>query len=369
MSSISVDNVFKQKSFADENIAIIPFIDPDSTRYVEWIWSLQNARGGNDVHLRQYRIPDNFITTTEALAQPMRHRVPGVAYYSKNYFRAVRVNVEKNYPELYFTITSSNDREFVVSAIGTKEETDEIISYYEKNYKTPNTVTIQNLKGFGPDGSPLVRNITLSEEKQEIANESFYPYIPELSNGIDEFIDAYMKSSSSILILWGIWGSGKSAFLRTLLFRAKRANIGLANNAQALGHPGLIGWLESVGESSIIGIEDADLLVKARDTGNEQMSALLNYAEGVIKNDNKLIISTNLTSLKDIDNALIRPGRAYKILRFDKLTAIQSNAARQSIGKEQVFFGGVDKLTLSEALNWSEISNLESHQRTVIGFA
>lgn len=366
--NLSVNEVFQAKKFADENVSIIPFIDPDSTRYAEWMWALQNARGGKDIYLKQYEIPDNFNVTLEELALEQRHRFPGICYFSKNYFRAIRENTEKNYPDLYMTITANNGKNCQISVIGEKHEVDEIITHYETKYRTPNSITIQNLKGFSEHGA-IVNNVTLSEDKQELANNEFYPYIPELKNGIDKFIEEYMKSSSSILVLWGPWGTGKSAFLRTLLFRSGRKNIGLANNAVSLEHPSLISWLDEVGDEPIIGIEDADILVKARDTGNRQMSMLLNFAEGVIKNNNKLIISTNLTSLKDIDEALIRPGRAFKVLKFDLLSHEEANIARASIGKEPVDFTGKSKVSLAEALNWTEITNIDSHQRTTIGFA
>lgn len=366
--TLDTNTLFKQKRFVDEVASIIPFIDPDSTRFTEWLWSIQNARGGNDIHLMAYHIPDNFNDSTETLMKPFVEHLNGSVYYSKNYARGMRVNHEKNYPELYMIVASSGGNSKSVFVLGEKEEATEIISFYEKNYKTPNTITIQNLQGIAPDGSFITREFTLKESDQDFAHDKFYPGIKELSVGIEKYISEFMKSKSNILVLWGCAGVGKSSYLRNILFQSGRKNIGLANNAQTLMHSGFINWLSSVGEDAIIAIEDADLLVQSRDLGNEQMSAILNFAEGVIKNNTKLVISTNLSNMRDIDSALIRKGRAFGVLGFPLLTPEQANIARQSIGRDPVDFEDVEELTLSEALNWIDKSDMVSHKKTSIGF-
>ena len=67
--------------------------------------------------------------------------------------------------------------------------------------------------------------------------------------------------------------------------------------------------------SNILLIEDADTYVKSRESGNELIKRFLNVADGISSDVNKKIVfSTNLPNIKDIDSALIRPGRCFEVL-------------------------------------------------------
>ena len=55
------------------------------------------------------------------------------------------------------------------------------------------------------------------------------------------------------------------------------------------------------------------------------MHKFLNVGDGLVTTRNKkLIFSTNLPSVSDIDPALIRPGRCYDILHFGELNQEQA---------------------------------------------
>jgi len=67
--------------------------------------------------------------------------------------------------------------------------------------------------------------------------------------------------------------------------------------------------------------EDADHVLKPRADGNEHLHRFLTIADGVVRaQGRKIIFSTNLPNVGDLDDALIRPGRCYARLNIRTLT-------------------------------------------------
>jgi ATP-dependent 26S proteasome regulatory subunit len=72
-------------------------------------------------------------------------------------------------------------------------------------------------------------------------------------------------------------------------------------------------------------VEDADHLLTARADGNADMHRFLAVADGVVRaQGRKIIFTTNLPNVGDIDAALIRPGRCFAVLRTRALTATEA---------------------------------------------
>ena len=65
--------------------------------------------------------------------------------------------------------------------------------------------------------------------------------------------------------------------------------------------------LSEEGNSDVLILEDADILLESRETsGNHVMNKLLNVSDGIIKIMNKKIVFTaNLPSVRNIDAALL----------------------------------------------------------------
>ena len=58
--------------------------------------------------------------------------------------------------------------------------------------------------------------------------------------------------------------------------------------------------------------EDADYILKPRADGNDNLHRFLTIADGVVRSQGrKIIFSTNLPNIGDLDDALIRPGRCF----------------------------------------------------------
>jgi len=101
------------------------------------------------------------------------------------------------------------------------------------------------------------------------------------------------------------------------------------------------------GDRNVMIIEDADNFLGARSDGNDFMHKFLNVGDGLVTTKNKkMIFSTNLPSIRDIDSALIRPGRCFDILHFDNLDNEQALKLTKKLDIE--LDGEKDKWSLAE---------------------
>lgn len=164
--------------------------------------------------------------------------------------------------------------------------------------------------------------------------------------------------------------SRESVFRSKLLMQSRYIQIGVVPMIYKhfmLGN----NYEKGIPKKSVIGIEDADTFVSTRDNQNYQMSALLNYIEGVIPTNNKLIISTNLETTNRVDPALLRVGRNFRVLEFRNLTHQEANKARKSTGMKAIKFLPEHKtLSLALALNYENVNakHFKNHKRQGVGF-
>lgn len=162
----------------------------------------------------------------------------------------------------------------------------------------------------------------LVEIMNDVVFDSLYPFIKQ---GVDAYINEFLKSKSSIIILQGAPGLGKTGFIRYLLSRMDKKAYVTYNNQVFQGDDAFADFVSSDTTGAFV-IEDADILLASRDSGNDLMSKFLNIGDGVIKlNGKKLIFSTNLASTNDIDPAIMRQGRCFDVLQFEELSLEQAN--------------------------------------------
>lgn len=356
------------RKFSDRLIDVIPFIDPDTTRMVEWIWAIRQTHG---LSTSSYMvdIPDIFNELeVEHFSAPIKKEFP-IQFESNSYFRAMDVpsiqSIEAVPTKYCVIVKISNEWKVVVA--GDPEFVSKWSKFYRETYRAPDSIFVHQLIAFGQHG-PLVREKTITKDDEDmfLANDAFYPW---LEGGIDKLVHDYLNSNSSAMLFIGEPGTGKSTLIRTLFHRLGRKNNYLCSDENALMNENLVMWLETIHRDSFVALEDADNLIRTRDSGNPQMSMLLNFTDGVVSHGQKLVISTNLEDISKVDRALTRPGRMMKTLQFRLLTPDEANAARVSIGKEEIDFK-IPKITLSEALNFTgeEDEALEMRRRTKTGF-
>lgn len=158
--------------------------------------------------------------------------------------------------------------------------------------------------------------------------EEMYPWLD--GEKLTNYYDRFMESDASILLLIGPPGTGKTTFIRGLLQHTEQSAI-VTYDANILSKDYLFAQFIE-GDRGILVIEDADNFLGARSDGNDMMHKFLNVGDGLVTTKNKkMIFSTNLPSIRDIDSALIRPGRCFDIVNFNTLTEQQAQALANRI--------------------------------------
>jgi ATP-dependent 26S proteasome regulatory subunit len=107
-------------------------------------------------------------------------------------------------------------------------------------------------------------------------------------------------------------------------------------------------------DTGVMVLEDSDAFLKSRNDGNTMMHRFLNVGDGLVTTKGKkMIFSTNLPSIRDIDSALVRPGRCFDIVTFAPLSQEEAEALATKLG---VTIEGTQK-------SWSiaEIFNKQTH--------
>jgi hypothetical protein len=148
---------------------------------------------------------------------------------------------------------------------------------------------------------------------------------PWMKQTYEDYVDAFMKSSANILILLGPAGTGKTSFIRNMIARTKSQALLTYDQELIRDERFFVNFME--GQSTFMVAEDCDTMLKSREDGNTMMHRFLNIADGLVSSSKKkLIFSTNLPTVRDIDTALIRPGRCFDVMEFRPLTRVEATA-------------------------------------------
>ena len=195
---------------------------------------------------------------------------------------------------------------------------------------------------YGGDG----RSVNVPLNRDRMPTKEMYPFLGEES--LESYYDRYLKSSANILLLIGPPGTGKTTFIRGFLAHAQTSAY-VTYDTDILKKDTLFArFIES--DSGAMVIEDSDAFLKARTDGNSMMHRFLNVGDGLVTTKGKkMIFSTNLPSIRDIDEALIRPGRCFDILNFDDLNSTQAETLANKLHLE--YNKGKDKYSLAELFN------------------
>jgi len=177
---------------------------------------------------------------------------------------------------------------------------------------------------------------------------------PEITGGVRSFIARYLDAAETVLVLQGPPGTGKTRLIRAILGEMSRRKD---EPAQAL-YTGDMRALASdeifarfiTGRHDAFVVEDADHLLKPRTDGNEHLHRFLTIADGVVRSQGrKIIFSTNLPNVGDLDDALIRPGRCFARIHVRTLTGAEAQALADEISA-----GDTEKLTRASVTLASE---------------
>jgi ATPase family protein associated with various cellular activities (AAA) len=167
-----------------------------------------------------------------------------------------------------------------------------------------------------------LQSASIEEMADDVVHDEAYPSI---EGGVGSFIRRYLEAPETVLVLQGPPGTGKTRLIRAILGEMSRRKNG---DAQAL-YTSDKKTLESdeifvkfiTGWDDAFVVEDADHLLKPRAEGNENLHRFLSIADGVVRaQGRKIVFSTNLPNIGDLDDALIRPGRCFARLSTRELS-------------------------------------------------
>lgn len=204
-------------------------------------------------------------------------------------------------------------------------------------------------------------DIKMPVNTKHLPFQEMYPYMEE---SLTDYYDRYINSSANVLLLKGLPGTGKTSFLRGLLHHSKQSATLTYHEKILEKDEFFVDWLES--DDMFLILEDADTLLLPRKEGNNLMSRFLNMGDGLMGFTNKKIIfSTNLPNLSDIDSALTRPGRCFDILEFRNLNREESVILCDKIGASVP--GSGDSFSVSELFANKRNESI-NHKKSNFGF-
>lgn len=318
-----------------------------------------------------------------------------------------------NRPVFFVKASRDSFRNFTFEAGGLEEITSELLELTKANIHFDPSVTKKSTLLEITTNS----NGELEYKEEAITNErdaelAYYPY---MDGGVIELLKSFIESDETVLVLKGVPGTGKTSAisagvtaLNLLPIYAKKAKVlkhvdlinyifGLSDGYMAkvggteartrsdlfdeipvisedykytekVNDPTIVDYLEKPRIPVVI-IEDGDLLLAPRSQGNERMAELLNATDGVASNHTrKLIITTNLLDDRDIDSALIRPGRCYDVVNFRNLTPTEAIAARAQAGLPPFETIPTNDVSLAFALRKPRKKICLSEGRASLGF-
>lgn len=160
--------------------------------------------------------------------------------------------------------------------------------------------------------------------------DSFYPFLN--GESLESYFQRYLDSTASILLLIGKPGTGKTTFIKSLINYSKSGAV-VTYDPCLLSHDGVFVDFISDSDTDFLVLEDSDNFLSSRAEGNSLMDRFLNVSNGLVSVKNKkLIFSTNLPSIKNVDEALLRPGRCHDILEFSKLNQSEADILAGDLG-------------------------------------
>lgn len=258
----------------------------------------------------------------------------------------------------YANYTMKN-RVVQVSAYGSRAGIEYICAVFEAKLKRVHGFVHWMYSGDGDESKFPVR-------ADRVPKSSFYPFLEQRNCSITEYYRRFMKSDSNILLLIGPPGTGKTSFITGMIAHLG-INASLAFGKDIVTRDQFYARFMSNSNSNLMIVEDADVMLSDRKEGNEVMHNFLNLGDGVISSrDKKIVFSTNLPSINSIDPALLRPGRCFDILNFNKLDSTQARAIIRDMGISEPVGGFADnrEYTLAEVFNGPQdlVASSEVHR-------
>lgn len=175
---------------------------------------------------------------------------------------------------------------------------------------------------------------------------------------IDKIQSFVESDESGLMIMHGVPGTGKTTFLRKLLWdNSKKCNFVIMdkNMFGQISDSQFMSFLMD-NRGSIVIFEDCEELLKTRELGNSHIDGLLNLSDGILGDMLRLkFICTFNAELVDVDKALLRKGRLKYIYEFKPLSNEKAVNLARKLGCDP------EKLPRSARIPLCDVYNLASN--------
>lgn len=185
---------------------------------------------------------------------------------------------------------------------------------------------------------------------------------------LDTINDIIKKDRSSISILHGIPGSGKTSLLRYVINNNKDLNFYWldTNMLSGMTQSSFVNFILN-NRNAIYILEDCEnLLTKRDDSNNNLLSYVLNISDGMLGDSlNVKFICTFNTDLDNIDPALLRKGRLALKYEFKELTSDKVEQLAKSLN---INISENKSMPLCDIYNYQTDNGVNKKEYTKIGF-
>ena len=145
---------------------------------------------------------------------------------------------------------------------------------------------------------------------------------PDLYPDIDiaKLVYQYNNANEPILMLYGDPGVGKTTFVKYIIAHGDFKNAAYIKDPSVMEEGELWSLLTSENYDLVIFDDlDINLLPRRKNSESTFMTQLLSYSDGIFTQGKVKIIITTNQAVKEIDSALVRPGRCFDFLRLNAL--------------------------------------------------
>lgn len=186
-----------------------------------------------------------------------------------------------------------------------------------------------------------LQKIEVDEPLHEHIFDSFYPSLTS-SISLTQFIENYIDNKASVLLLYGPPGTGKTTLIRHICSHAQ-GTVYYTNDSKVMEHSDFFMNFLTDSDSQFLVLEDIDIHLESREKGNSFMYQLLGTADGFIRNRNKkIIISSNIHDVSNVDSALLRDGRCWGQFKINLLNQEQSYNVLRDLNKTDIVLGNTN---------------------------
>lgn len=191
-------------------------------------------------------------------------------------------------------------------------------------------------------------------------NDDFFPIN-------DKIVDVIHRDESSIMILHGKPGTGKSSYIRNLIAENSDIKFYWIDSSMFLyiDSSEFIEFISTC-KNAVFILEDSECLLKTREgNNNTAMQSLLNISDGILGDSLKLkFICTFNTDLTNIDKAILRKGRMRVKYEFKDLKKNKVEKIFEKLGIDKLL---AKDMPLCDAYNFLE-DNGNDTTKNKIGF-